>query len=92
MVFDAQLRELGARLQWFNSAEVLRQATGNNGDLLAMSGPRNTYGKLGVIEPGALADLLIVDGNPLEDVRSLENPEKNLRAIIKDGRIYKLTL
>ena len=92
LVFDAQLREFGARLQWFSSAEVLRQATGNNGDLLGMSGPRNTYGKLGVIEPGALADLLIVDGNPLEDVRVLENSEKNLRAIIKDGKVYKLTL
>ena len=45
-----------------------------------------------MLEAGALADLLIVDGNPLEDIRVLEQPEKNLRMIMKDGRIYKQTL
>lgn len=88
VLFAAQARELGARLKWFSSPEILIQATGNNGELLALSGPRNTYGRVGVLEAGALADLLIVDGNPLEDVRVLED-EKNLRVIIKDGKIYK---
>ncbi len=91
-IFAMESRELGARLKWFSSLEILRQATSTNGDLLALSGPRNGYGRLGVLEPGALADLLIVDGNPLEDIRVLEEPEKNLRLIMKDGRIYKQTL
>jgi imidazolonepropionase-like amidohydrolase len=88
-VFAMESREFGARLKWFSSLEILRQATSINGDLLALSGPRNPYGRLGVIEDGALADLLIVDGNPLEDIRLLEDPEQNLRVIIKDGRIIK---
>ena len=41
-------------------------ATADNAELLALSGPRNPYpGKLGVVEEGALADLLLVDGDPL---------------------------
>jgi imidazolonepropionase-like amidohydrolase len=91
-IFAMESREFGARLKWFTSLEILRQATSTNGDLLALSGPRNAYGRLGVLESGALADLLIVDGNPLEDIRVLEQPEKNLRLIMKDGRIYKQTL
>jgi imidazolonepropionase-like amidohydrolase len=88
-----QPKEFGARLRWFSSGEVLAQATRVNGELLALSGPRDPYGgRLGVIETGALADLLIVDGNPLDDVRVLENPEANLRVIVKDGAIYKNTL
>jgi len=91
-VFALQSREFGARLRWFTPLEILRQATSINGGLLALSGPRNTYGRVGVIEPGALADLLIVDGNPLEDIRVLEEPQKNLRIIVKDGRVVKNTL
>jgi imidazolonepropionase-like amidohydrolase len=57
-----------------------------------MSGKRNPYrGKLGVIREDALADLLIVDGNPLEDISVLADPD-NLRLIMKDGVIYKDTL
>ncbi len=92
--FARQNLELGQRLKWFNSAEILRQATSVNAELFALSGPRNPYkdGPLGVIKDGAYADLLIVDGNPLEDIRVLEDPEKNLRLIMKDGKIYKNTL
>ena len=56
-----------------------------------MAGPRNPYGDtpIGVIEPGAYADLLIMDGNPLEDISVLTKPEENLRIIMKDGKIYK---
>jgi len=65
-------------------------ATSTNVELLAMSGPRNPYpGKLGVVEEGALADLLLVDGNPLENIKLIEVPEKNLVVIMKDGTIYK---
>ena len=76
--------------RWFTTAEILRMATAANGELLALSGPRNPYpGKLGVVEDGALADLLLVDGNPLADVKLLETPEKNLLVIMKDGKIHK---
>jgi hypothetical protein len=67
-------------------------ATGNNAELLAMCGKRNPYpGKLGVIEEGALADLLLVDGDPLTNIHLIENPGKNFLVIMKDGKIYKLT-
>jgi imidazolonepropionase-like amidohydrolase len=76
--------------RWFTPAEVLRMATSTNGELLALSGLRSPYrGKLGVVEEGALADLLIVDGDPIANIRLLEDPERNLRVIMKDGRIYK---
>ena len=58
-----------------------------------MSGPRNPYpGKLGVIEEDALADLLVVDGNPIENIGLIAEPEKTLALIMKDGRIIKDTL
>ena len=75
---------------WYSNAEILRMATSTNADLLALSGPRNPYpGKLGVIEAGALADLLVVEGNPLDDIRLLEDAEANLALIMKDGTIYR---
>jgi|Deesub1362A_J573_1020465.scaffolds.fasta_scaffold61983_1 hypothetical protein len=56
-----------------------------------MSGARNPYpGKLGVVEKGALADLLIVDGNPLEDIDLIADPEKNFVLIIRMAK-YKRT-
>jgi imidazolonepropionase-like amidohydrolase len=61
--------------------------------LMALSGYINPYpGKLGVVEAGALADLLLVDGNPLDDINLVANPDKNFVVIMKDGRIYKDTL
>ena len=55
-----------------------------------MSGPRNPYqGKLGIIEEDALADLLVVDGNPINDIELVVRPDKNLMLIMKDGKIYK---
>jgi len=97
--------ELWWRTQAFKSNyEVLKQATSVAGELLQLSGPRNPYpGKLGVIEEGALADILIVDGNPLEDIFVLgaskewfkappPEPITTLRVIMKDGKVYKDTL
>jgi imidazolonepropionase-like amidohydrolase len=55
-----------------------------------LSGPRNPYpGRLGLLEAGALADLLLVDGNPIENIDLIANPDKNFLIIMKDGRIYK---
>jgi len=86
--------EFGYRLRWFSSLDILKQSTSVNAKLLALTGPRNPYpeGPLGVIREGAYADLLIVDGDPLADVRVLEDFERNIRLIMKDGRIYKQSL
>jgi imidazolonepropionase-like amidohydrolase len=85
--------EFTNRTKWFSNAEILAQATSVNGEILALSGPRNPYpGKLGVIEKGALADILLIDGNPLEDISILLNPEENLALIMKDGKIFKNTV
>ncbi len=95
ILFDARLaKRQGAQLvkmlRWYTPAQALKMATGDNGQLLALSGMRNPYpGKLGVVEAGALADLLLVDGNPVENIKLLENPEKNLLVIMKDGKVYK---
>jgi imidazolonepropionase-like amidohydrolase len=81
---------LAAMQKWFSPAEVLAMATGTNGELLQLSGRRNPYpGRLGVVEEGALADLLLVDGNPLADLSLIEDPAKNFLVIMKDGRVFK---
>ncbi len=89
-----QVSEFTARTAWFTNVEILKQATSQNGKLWAMCGPRNPYGDtpIGVIEPDAYADLLIMEGNPLEDTSVLTRPETNLSVIMKDGQIYKNTL
>lgn len=79
--------------RWFTPAEALIMATSTNGQLLALSGPRNPYpGKLGVVEEGALADLLLVDGNPLQDIKLVADPANKFLVIMKDGVVYKDTV
>ena len=79
--------------RWFTPAEVLTMATSTNGELLSLTGLRNPYpGKIGVVEEGALADLLLVDGNPLENLALVTDPGKNFMIIMKDGKIYKNAL
>jgi imidazolonepropionase-like amidohydrolase len=83
----AQLAKL---IRWYTAAEVLKMATATNAELLAMSGLRNPYpGKLGVVEEGALADLLLIDGNPIDNIKLIEDPAKSFLVIMKDGKIYK---
>jgi imidazolonepropionase-like amidohydrolase len=68
-------------------------ATADNAELLALSDRRNPYpGKLGVVEVGALADLLLVDGDPIAQIGLLADPAKNLLVIMKDGHIVKNTV
>jgi imidazolonepropionase-like amidohydrolase len=64
-------------------ASIIRSATATNAELLLQKG------KLGTIAPGAYADLLIVEGDPLADLDVLADPQKNLKVIMKDGMIYK---
>ena len=76
--------------RWYKPAEALIMATSTNAELLGLSGLRNPYpGRLGVVEDGALADLLLVDGNPIENIRLIEDPAKNFLVIMKGGKIYK---
>jgi imidazolonepropionase-like amidohydrolase len=83
---------LASLARWYTPAQALAMATGTNAELLALSGKRNPYpGKLGVVEQGALADLLLVDGNPLENINLIADP-RNFKIIMKDGAIYKNTL
>ncbi len=81
---------LGHLARWYTNGEALRMATGTNAELLALSGPRNPYpAPLGVIEAGAFADLLVVDGDPVADLSILAAPERSLRLIMKGGGVYK---
>ena len=104
----ARRYEIWWRTQAFGSNfEVLKQMTSTAGELLTLSGPRNPYlasGKIGVIEVGAAGDILLVDGNPLEDISVLGANEQwfdadpeykeidTLKVIMKDGVIYKNSL
>jgi imidazolonepropionase-like amidohydrolase len=84
---------LASLVRWYTPAETLTMATSTNAELLTLSGLRNPYpGKLGVVEQGALADLLLVDGNPLENIDLVADPGKNFVVIMKDGKIYKNSL
>ena len=84
---------LASLSRWYTPAEALTMATSTNAELLALSGKRNPYpGKLGVVEEGALADLLLVEGNPLENLQLVADPDKNFLIVMKDGAIYKNTL
>ncbi|QRQ60962.1 metal-dependent hydrolase family protein [Sphingobacterium multivorum] len=82
------------RLQkWFTNAEIIKMITQDNCELLQLSGLRSPYpGKLGIVEEGALADLILVDGDPLKNLKLLADPEKNFLLIMKDGQIHKNSL
>jgi imidazolonepropionase-like amidohydrolase len=79
----SQPRELEQRADLDSSRNILRSATAVNAELLMQGG------MLGTIAPGAYADLLIVDGNPLSDIRVLIKPERTLKLIMQGGVIYK---
>ncbi|NJL54126.1 amidohydrolase family protein [bacterium] len=97
-LFDPELAtrqgaQLAKLVRWYEPWEVLKIATHDNHELFTMSGPRNPYpGTLGVVKEGALADLLLVNGNPLENIELIADPENNFVVIMKDGVIYKDTV
>jgi imidazolonepropionase-like amidohydrolase len=98
-LFSADLaKRQGAQLaklqKWFTPFEALKMATCDNAELLKLSGELTPYpdGPLGVIEEGAYADVILVEGNPLEDLDLVSKPEDNFRLIMKDGVIYKNTM
>lgn len=89
-----QPQEFIARAKFFTPYEILKQATSDNAELFKLSGERHPYqqGELGVIKEGAYADLLVIDGNPLKDIKLMTDPGKNFRIIMKNGKVYKNTL
>jgi imidazolonepropionase-like amidohydrolase len=98
ILFDAnqaskQTAELAKLARWYKPAEVLKMATSVNAELLTLSGLRNPYpGKLGVVEEGALADLVLVDGDPIASINLIEDPGRNFLVIMKDGKVFKNNL
>ncbi|WP_026762948.1 metal-dependent hydrolase family protein [Sediminibacterium salmoneum] len=96
ILFDAkeatkQGSKLSALTRWYTPYEILKMATSSNAELLRMSGKRDPYqkGKLGEISVGAYADLILVNGSPLENIKLVENPDANFLIIMKDGVVYK---
>ena len=89
-----QGKQLAKMKNWFTPYEALKMATSDNAELLALSGPRNPYqqGPLGVIKEGAYADLILVDGNLLENLDLVADADRNFVLIMKDGLIYTNTL
>lgn len=82
----AQSKEFALRAQVQSNADILRSATIINAELLQHSG------RLGVLKPGAFADFLLVDGDPLEDLAILSGQGEHLDAIVRGGVIFKNTL
>lgn len=95
ILFSSRLAEqqgmiLASLTRWYTPAQALIMATGTNAQLLKLSGKRNPYrGDLGVVREGALADLILVDGDPLQDIKLIGDPDRNFLVIMKDGVIYK---
>lgn len=92
-VLDDSVKMMERLLPWYDPGDILIMATGTSGELFAMSGIRNPYpdGELGVVKVGAYADLLLVNGNPLNDIKMVTD-NTNIRIIMKDGEIFKNTL
>ena len=88
---NAQQNAYILRLQkWFTNAEILKMVTHDNAQLLQLSGLRSPYpGELGVVEEGALADLILVDGNPLADLSLIAQPAEKFLLIMKNGKGVK---
>jgi imidazolonepropionase-like amidohydrolase len=91
---DTVLKEFEILAKHFDDVDILRIYTSNGARYNSLAGQNHPYqeGPLGVIKEGAYADMLLVDGNPLEDITLLAKPDENLKIIMKDGKIYKNTL
>jgi len=95
MLFDPPLaakqgKFLAKMKKWYTPYEVLKMATSGNAELVKMCGPRDPYpGELGVVKEGAFADLILVNGNPLENLDLMADAAKNFVVIVKDGKIHK---
>lgn len=85
-----QGKQIAKLIRWYSAFEVLKMVTYDNAQLLALSGKRSPYaGKIGIIEEGAYADLILVSGDVLKNINLLSDPDKNFKLIMKNGSIYK---
>lgn len=82
-------REFTERAMYWTPAEVLAQATSESAKVIRMAGKRNRYGNFGEIREGWVADILLIEGEPLDDISVLRDPENNLALIMKAGEIVK---
>lgn len=82
-LYKQQCREFALRRQVFSPLEILRQATSVSAEMMMQEG------RLGCIQPGALADLLVVDGDPLKDISLLESNGEKLSVILRAGELVK---
>ena len=85
-------REFTERAIYWSPAEVLRQATSESAEVIRMSGRLNRHGDFGEIREGWVADLVLINGEPLEDISVLRDPDDNLPLIMKAGEIVKNNL
>lgn len=98
ILFDAAMGKKHGKLlaklkRWYTPYETLKMATYDNAQLIKLCGPRDPYpGELGVVKEGALADLILMNGNPLENIDLVADPDKNFVLIMKDGKIFKNTI
>jgi imidazolonepropionase-like amidohydrolase len=78
----------------FTPHEILTMGTSNAAEVLTWSGGMNPYkyGTLGTVEAGGYADLILVEGNPLDDIKIIEDYTNNFKVIMKDGKVWKNTL
>ena len=82
-------RELKERALYWTPAEVLIQATSESAKVIRMAGRLNRHGNFGEIREGWVADILLINGEPLDDIFVLRDPETNLALIMKGGEIIK---
>ena len=85
-------QEFAARTEAFTPAEILRQATSESAEIVRMAGKLDPYGRFGEIREGWLADLVLIDGDPLDDITVLTDPQTNFKVIMKDGVVVKNAL
>lgn len=85
-------QEFANRGEYWTPAEVLNQATAQSAEIIRMSGKLNRYGNFGEIREGWIADLLLINGEPLQDLSVFEDPDAALVLIMKDGMIVKSAL
>jgi imidazolonepropionase-like amidohydrolase len=90
--YDRLGMEFTGRADYFTPAEILRQATSESAEIIRMAGKLDRYERFGEVREGWLADLLLIEGDPFEEIAILERPERSLAVIMKGGVIHKNVL
>lgn len=81
--------EFVARTQYFSAAEIMRQVTSESAEIIRMCGKLNRHGNFGEIREGWKADIVLIDGEPLEDITPLRHPQKVLPVIMRAGHLHR---